>query len=82
MKEENNIKQKEETGPIVENFCSACISLPLAIAGVGLAGSSKKGSYKKNKKFLLVSGLALVVLSILVAVYFLYIKKCTQCLAP
>jgi uncharacterized membrane protein YjfL (UPF0719 family) len=79
----DNIQENQQNnGEIKEDFCSACISVPLALAGVGMTGAGSGGNYKKSKKILLWGGLAMVILSILVAVYFLYIRKCNSCLAP
>ncbi len=66
-----------------ENFCGACLAIPIAIAGsgLGIAGTTK-GSHKRMKKILLISGISLTILSVFIAIYFLYIKKCNTCLAP
>jgi len=69
-----------ENGDIKEEFCGACLALPVAIAGAGVAGvGSKKGtdSHKKTKQIMLWSGIALTVLSIIIA--FIYMKSCKEC---
>jgi hypothetical protein len=64
-----------------ENFCGACLAVPLAMVGVGVgaAGATTKGSHQRTKKVLLWSGVATVIISLLIAIYFLYIKKCSSC---
>lgn len=67
---------------IKEPFCGACAVIPLAMAGVGASayGSNNKGSYKKNKQIMLWGGIITIIISILIAVYFLWFKECSQCL--
>jgi len=64
-----------------EEFCGACLAVPLAMVGmgVGAAGATTKGSHQKSKKILLWSGIFTVILALLIAIYFLYIKKCSTC---
>lgn len=62
-----------------EDFCGACAAIPIALAGAGLAGASGKGSRKKEKKILLWTGLGTIFLAIMIAVFFLFIKKCSDC---
>ena len=64
-----------------EDFCGACLTIPLAMAGVGMGavGSGKRGNHKKLKKIALWVGLFLVLLSILISIYFIYIRKCSDC---
>lgn len=66
---------------IKEDFCPACIAAPLAFVGLGAAavGSNEKEKHKNRKKMLLWGGIGTVVISILVAVYFLWYKKCSDC---
>ena len=68
---------------IKENFCGACIAAPLALigagAGAGAVSVSTKGEHKKQKSRFLKIGLASLVLSVGLLVYFLYIKKCSEC---
>jgi hypothetical protein len=72
MNDEDNTK---------EDFCGACLAVPVALIGTSatVAGTNTKGSHKKSKKYLLWSGIASIVLSVLIAVYFLWIKKCSDC---
>ena len=54
-----------------EDFCPACLIVPLAFAGVGATGAggivSKK--HKKWKKMLLISGIVTILLSLLLLIY-------------
>jgi hypothetical protein len=64
-----------------ESFCAACLAIPLALAG----GAAAKGSYsaKKQRKrkliFLIISIISFFI-SAGIAIYYLYIKKCDECL--
>ena len=66
---------------IKEPFCAACIAVPLAMVGAGASayGANKQGSHKKTKQIMLWGGLTVTLISVLVAVYFLFIKKCKTC---
>ena len=82
-KSENWLKYKKNGEDVVENWCGACLSIPLAFAGVGASAygaTSSRSSHKHQKKIALWSGIMSILLSILIAVYYLYIKKCTDCL--
>lgn len=58
---------------IKENFCGACLTIPLAFAGAGTAiGAEKKAQLYKW-------AVILTVVSILLTVYFVYVKKCNTC---
>lgn len=74
----NRRKDEEENK---EEFCAACLAVPIAMAGVGTSayGANKKGAHKKTKKVALCFGLSITFISILVAIYFIYIKKCEEC---
>lgn len=60
-----------------EGFCPACLTAPLAAIGVGVGAGA--GSHKKKKSIMLWVGLATTILAILIAIYFLWIKKCDSC---
>lgn len=67
-------RQEEEQK---ENFCGACVTVPLAfaVAGGGVAGSSSlvdKQKHKKLKKTMFVVGITVALLSILYSGYILY----------
>lgn len=64
-----------------EEFCGACLAIPLALAGGATATVGARGSHKKNKKILLWSGIIVTILSLLIMIYFVWIKKCDQCIA-
>jgi len=67
--------------PIKENFCGACLALPLALAGAGAgaAGMQEKGEQTKKKERLIQIGLVSLGISVALLVYFLVIKKCKGC---
>ena len=71
-------KEKE----IREDFCGACLAVPLAFAGVGASAYGSGGSRKKHKsqkKIAMLVGIISILVSIGVAVYYLYIKDCSNC---
>ena len=57
---------------IKEDFCGACLAIPLAFAGVGVTsyGNSQK-KYKYGKKIVL-GGLVFTFISLIVAIYFYF----------
>jgi len=70
MKEMDNTK---------EDFCGACISIPVAIAGASLAGASTKASKnnKKKKRTMFFVGITITILALIVGL--IYLKKCKSC---
>jgi len=74
MHEEKQIVEND-TEENKEEFCAACIAAPLAAIGVGVGA----GSHKKKKSVMLWVGLSITIISILVAIYYLWIKKCDEC---
>lgn len=65
-----------------ENFCGACMALPLAVAGAGATaiGANQSAQHKKRKKILLWSGIATVVLAVLLGIYMTFVRKgCQTC---
>ena len=66
-----------------ETFCGACLAVPLALAGAGMAGiGSKKDdknikSTKKYKKIMLWSGMTITLIGIIVAL--VYLRTCKDC---
>lgn len=74
-------KYRNGNDNVKESFCGACLAIPFAFAGVGASayGSSTRGHYKKQKKWALYGGIVVVIISILIAVYYLWIKKCVDC---
>ena len=62
---------------IKEEFCGACVAIPIALVGAGTAGLGAKGTHNKTKKIMLWCGIALTVISLIVAIYF--ITRCKNC---
>ena len=69
----------KDTKDTKEDFCGACAVVPIAFAGIGATayGTSSKGSNKKIKKILVCSGLVSIVITMIIAYYFL--KNCSDC---
>jgi hypothetical protein len=67
----------EKKEDVVENFCGACLAVPLAIAGAGTAGVAAKGSHGKTKKILLGVGITVVIISLIIGI--VYLTKCKKC---
>lgn len=67
----------EKKEDVVENFCGACLAVPLAIAGAGTAGVAAKGSHGKTKKILLGVGITVVIISLIIGI--VYLAKCKKC---
>lgn len=77
-------KYRRKNEDTKEYFCGACLMIPVAFAGIGASayGASSRSKHKKQKKitrWLLFGGIATVIISILIWIYFKYIKKCTEC---
>ena len=68
---------------VKEDFCGACLSIPIALIGAGTAGGAQfgmtKGKYQKTRKLLLWTGISISVIALLLTVYFLT-RKCSTCL--
>lgn len=61
-----------------EDFCGACVAIPLAIVGTGAVGvGTTKGGYGKRKKIIMFVGVAVTLISLAVAIYFL--TRCKDC---
>lgn len=73
-------KERQEKEEIKESFCGACIVGVAALAGIGTAGSSKGIKNKEKKKLLFWIGVSVTILSILVLLYLIFVKKCNECL--
>lgn len=76
---EQQYTQIDENGETKEEFCGACLAVPLAMAGAGAAGvgAKQKGGHKKMKNILLWGGIALTVVSVIVAI--IYLRNCKSC---
>jgi hypothetical protein len=74
-------KDKEDKEDVIEEFCGACLAIPFAFAGVGVStyGASSRGKHKSQKNIALWVGIVTILVSIMVAVYYIWIKKCTDC---
>lgn len=69
---------------VKENFCAACLAVPLILAGstaTGAGAMSKEEKEKKDKKkqCLMWGGVLLTIISIGVFVYFRYYSNCKSC---
>jgi hypothetical protein len=66
-----------------ENFCPSCITIPLAMSGIGLTSlnsdSETSEKHKRKKKLMLYTGLVITLLSFLIGVYYLCYKQCNDC---
>lgn len=65
-----------------ENFCGACVAGITALLGAGAVRTASTGDRKKNKKRKAVIfwvGVAVTIISILIALYILFVKKCQEC---
>lgn len=69
----------DEDGNTKEGFCGACLAIPLALAGAGVAGvgAKQKGGHKKRRNIMLWGGIALTVISVIVTI--IYLKNCKSC---
>jgi hypothetical protein len=76
-----NSKCKNNKNETKEDFCGACMTIPFAFAGAGVAGmgaKNKKGSHKKYKNYMLWGGILVTLISIIIGVY--YYNTCKQCI--
>lgn len=61
-----------------EPFCGACIAVPAAFVGAGIAGVGvKTKSNKKRRKFFLRLGIFTTIVSIIIAI--MYYRNCQNC---
>ena len=76
---ENWKKHRKGNEDVIEEFCMACLSIPLAFAGVGASayGASSRKKYKTQKKVALWGGIIAVILSLIIGIYYLY--SCKDC---
>jgi len=82
MSDQKEDQNNDLSGEIKENFCPACISIPLAFIGVGSSAygaSGSKKSHKTQKKIALYVGIVTIVISISIIVYYMWIAKCVNC---
>jgi len=67
---------------VKEDFCALCAVGPLAFAGASATavGGTMSKKHKKWRKMLLISGISTIVISILMVIYYVFIKKnCAEC---
>lgn len=69
---------KEKDEGIKEEFCAACVAVPMALVGTGASAAGAQ-SKRKYRKWLLWGGLATVLLSVFITVYVMWIRKCDEC---
>lgn len=69
-----------------ENFCGACLAMPLAAAGTAIANSKnnnidddEEGGYRKGKNIALTISIGVALLALGIGIYYVYIKKCKTC---
>ena len=69
------------TTDVKEEFCSACALVPLALAGATSTayGSQTNGQYKNIAKITFWGGIITVIISTILAYYFIMIKQCKDC---
>jgi hypothetical protein len=63
-----------------EEFCPACVAVPIAMAGAGMAGIGSTKDPKKNKKsrnIMLMVGIIVTLFSLLIGI--IYLKRCKDC---
>lgn len=66
---------------VKENFCAACVSIPLSLAGSAIGSySTNSHKYKKNKDVRFLLGMLFTFVTFSVGYYFLFVKECSQCI--
>jgi hypothetical protein len=61
-----------------EDFCGACVAIPLAMIGAGAAATNSDSKNKKKwKRIIFIGGIIISVLSITVAIW--YLNTCKSC---
>jgi len=75
-----DIKNKEEE-ETKETFCPVCLAVPLAFAGAGVTsvGANQSSVYKRRKTILLYGGIVVGVISLMIIVYYKFIRDCDSC---
>jgi ABC-type Mn2+/Zn2+ transport system permease subunit len=69
----------EHNDEIKEDFCPACIAVPLAMAGAGIAGAGSSGAKEnaKRNKIMMWVGIVIALLSLVAGLYYAY--TCNTC---
>ena len=75
----NNKNNEEKENGTKEDFCGACLAIPAAMAGAGVAGygAKKKGQYKKTKNYTLYIGIGITIFFLIVGI--IYARSCQSC---
>lgn len=63
---------------IKEDFCPACVAIPLAMAGAG-TGMYANEFFQKNKKWIICCASVFTVIMVVIAIYCLCDKSCKSC---
>ena len=71
-------KHKHDDKDVIEEFCGACIAIPLAFAGIGVGayGCNSRKKYKQGKKVAIL-GFSITFISLIVMAYFYF--TCSTC---
>lgn len=77
-KTENWEKNKVDNNDVIEEFCGACIAIPMTFAGIGVGayGCNSRKKYKHGKKMAF-WGFLIAFISLLVTIYFY--STCSNC---
>uniref|UniRef100_A0A6C0EKG6 Transmembrane protein n=1 Tax=viral metagenome TaxID=1070528 RepID=A0A6C0EKG6_9ZZZZ len=64
-----------------ESFCGACVAGVAALVGAGTASATAQDrkKNKKKQKIIFWISVGVTILSILIAIYILFIRKCKEC---
>lgn len=63
-----------------ENFCPSCVTIPLAMSGVGLTSMAGGfDNHKKKKKIILWIGIFTTIVSFIIGIYYICFKNCQEC---
>ena len=66
-------KNENDDKKIKEDFCPACIAIPIAMASGGV------GTQFTHNKYIIWGSILVTVLMIFIYIYYKYIKKCSSC---
>lgn len=59
-----------------ENFCGACLAIPLALGGVGAVGLATRTEYYSRKWVIILSFL---IMFVILLIFYINKNKCTTC---
>lgn len=64
-----------------EEFCAACLAIPIALIGGAAAKSSYSASQSRKKNYtMMIISIVSFILALAIAVYYLCYKRCKICL--